>query len=112
MHFLYQLEHPWVLVAIAVVSVARTARLITHDTFPPMEWARPRIAARLGEWADLMVCPFCIGPYLMALQIVWFWLCWNQGPHSGAFVYGWLLPHLWWAASYVAAIVVAYDQPE
>ena len=103
--FLY---HPLVLIIIGTISVARTARLITHDTFPPIEWARPRIAAKLGKWQDLVVCPFCIAPYLMAGQIIWF----SALYHTSAFDYWWLLPNLWWTASYASAIIVAYDQPE
>lgn len=98
----------WIIFAIAVVSVARTARLITHDTFPPIEWARPRIAARLGKWADLVICPFCIAPYLTAVQLVWLTQLWG----TDAFTWGWLIPNAWWALSYLSAIVVAWDQPE
>lgn len=99
----------WVILAVAVISVARVARLITHDTWPPMEWARPRLAARLGSWSELVLCPFCVAPYLMAGQLAWLVLL--RG-HGDAFTLGWLIPNLWWAASYVAAIIVAYDQPE
>jgi hypothetical protein len=77
-----------------------------------MEWARPQLVARFGKWGEVFLCPFCLVPWLMVGQIVWFTLTYNQGPHSDWFIYGWLLPHLWWAASYVAAMVVAYDQPE
>lgn len=101
------LHHPVVLLVIGVISVARTARLITHDTFPPMEWARPRLAAKMGKWQDLMVCPFCIGPYLAAGQIAWFLALYN----TSAFNW-WLIPNLWWAGSYLAAVFVAYDQPD
>jgi len=93
---------------IAVISVARMARLLTHDTFPPVEWARPRLAAKMGKWADLVVCPFCLAPYLMAVQLAWMFWLWD----TPAFRWGWLIPNLWWALSYVAAIIVAYDQPE
>lgn len=112
MEFLNHLLHPAVLAAVAVVSVARTVRLITHDTWPPIEKRRERWAARLKGWSEVVVCPFCAAPYVMAGQIVWFGVAYAQGPHSGWFLYGWLLPHLWWACSYAAAMVVAYDQPE
>lgn len=110
MDLLHTLTSPGWAVVIAVLSVARMARLITHDTFPPMEWARPRIAMRLGsKWEDLVVCPFCIAPYLTAVQILWWALL--QG-HGDNLIWFWLVPNLWWAMSYVAAIVVAYDQPD
>lgn len=105
------LSHPVWMLAIGVVSVARFTRLVTHDKWPPMEWARPRIAAKLGGWAEVMVCPFCAAPWLMAGQFLWWWLLHDHASHD-VFAYGWLLPNLWWAVSYVAAIVVAYDQPE
>lgn len=113
MNYLYQFGQFGFLV-IAVVSVARMARLLTHDTWPPVEWARPRVAAKLGpKWSDLVICPFCLAPWLMAGQVAWFSLLYpGQGQTSDAFLWGWLIPNLWWAASYVSAIVVAYDQPE
>lgn len=100
------LLHPVVMLIIGIISTARVARLITHDTFPPMEWARPRIAAKLGKWQDLVVCPFCLAPYLMAAQMgLWWWA------HETN-IWWWVMPNLWAAAMYVSAIVVAYDQPE
>lgn len=104
------LLHPIALALIGVISVARMARLLTYDTFPPAAWFRLRFAAALGsKWENLAVCPFCITPYLMAVQIAWFLALYH---HHDAFVWGWLVPNLWWAASYAAAIVVAYDMPE
>ena len=103
------LLHPLTLIVIGVLSVARVARLLTYDDFPPLEWARPKVADRLGQWASLTICPFCLAPYLMAVQIVWFLLLYH---HHDALVWFWLLPNAWWAASYLAAIVVAYDQPD
>lgn len=112
MEFLEHLTHPAVLVIVAVVSVARTARLITHDTWPPIERNRERIANRLKGWSELVVCPFCVAPYLTIGQMAWFALLYQFGADSAPFLLGWLLPNLWWALSYAAAIVVAYDQPE
>lgn len=113
MHVLDTLLHPLLLIAVGVLSVARFTRLVTHDTWPPFEWLRPRVAAKLGGWAELVVCPFCAAPYLMAGQMVWFGLLYDlAGLHSDAFTWGWLVPNLWFALSYLAAIVVAYDQPD
>jgi hypothetical protein len=91
---------------IGILSAARVVRLITHDTWPPMEWARPRIAARLGSWAEVMVCPFCAAPYVMAAQMGLWWWAHNTN------IWWWLIPNTWAAAMYLAAIVVAYDQPD
>jgi hypothetical protein len=90
---------------IIVLSVARTARLIVWDDFPPMMWLRPRLIAWFGEkWGKLWTCQFCLTPYLTAGIILWAWLCdlhWTWWVINGV-----------WGLSYVAAIIVAYDQPE
>lgn len=90
---------------IAVVSIARTARLLVHDTFPPVVWLRSHLIAWSPQsWADLWSCQFCLAPYLAAGMGVWVWL-------SGLDTVWWIV-NGWWAASYVAAMLVAYDQPE
>lgn len=93
-------------VVVGVLSVARTARLLTHDTLPPVEKLRSWLSARLAEsdWEELIHCPFCVAPYLAAGMGVWWWLADGH--------WTWWVINGWWAASYVAAIVVAYDQPE
>lgn len=100
--------HDWTLVAavlVGVVSVARTARLLVHDSFPPAAWLRVRYMALVGpssDWAKLAECQFCLAPYLMAGMIGWAWvsdLHWT-----------WWVINGWWAASYVAAMVVSYDE--
>ena len=104
------LLHPIALALIGIVSTARMARLLTFDDFPPAAWFRLKFASLLGsKWENLAVCPFCIAPYLMAVQIAWFLALYR---HHDAFIWFWLVPNLWWAGSYVASIVVAYDQPE
>jgi hypothetical protein len=100
------LLHPAVMLAIGIISAARVVRLITHDTWPPMEWARPRIAAKLGSWSEIMVCPFCCAPYVMAAQMGLWWWAHNTN------IWWWVIPNTWAAAMYVAAMIVAYDQPE
>jgi hypothetical protein len=106
------LLHPVVMLIIGIVSVARVTRLITHDTWPPVEnHFRPWMTGKLRSWAELVVCPFCVSLYLMLGQMAWWWLLHEHGSHD-AFVYGWLIPNLWPAAAYAAAIIVAYDQPE
>lgn len=101
------------LLLIGVISVARMARLLTFDDFPPVEVARQWAYNRLpSSWSKLVTCPFCLAPYLMAVQIAWFAVAYHQGGTSSWFVWGWLVPNMWWALSYVAAIVVAYDMPE
>lgn len=105
------LLHPVTLMVIGIVSVARMTRFVTYDDFPPMEWLRGRLVQVLpNRWGAVMVCPFCMAPYLMAVQIAWF-LATYHAPQS-TFLIWWVLPHGWWAASYLSSIVVAHDQPE
>lgn len=104
------LLHPISLAIIFILSTARMARFLTYDDFPPMEWLRTKVVGVLPDkWAGVMVCPFCIAPYLVAVNIAWFLALYH---HGDTFLWWWLLPNLWWGASYAAAIVVAYDMPE
>jgi hypothetical protein len=49
-------------------------------------------------------CQFCLAPYLAAGMGVWVWL-------SDLNMWWWII-NGWWAASYLAAIVVSYDQSD
>lgn len=94
-------------VAIAVISTARTARLLIHDQLPPVVAAKAWILSRYkpdSKWSALWECQFCMAPYLAAGQGVWLWL---GGDH-----WTWWVINGWWAGSYLAAITVSYDQPE
>lgn len=96
----------WIAAAvIGVLSIARTARLFVWDEFPPMEWLRLRLLSRTPEkWEKLWSCQFCLAPYLALGMGLWAW--------ASDFHWTWWVINGWWAASYVAAMVVAYDQPE
>ena len=101
-------DFQWVAASvIATLSVARTARLIIHDDLPPMVWARARIFALYREdskWVDLLACPFCLAPYLAVGMVGWAWV--------SDFHWTWWVINGWWALSYAAAMVYAYDQPD
>lgn len=90
---------------IAVLSAARTVRLVVFDDFPPMVWLRVRLLALFGEkWGKVWTCPFCLAPYIMAGIVGWGYLSdlhWTWWVINGV-----------WGLSYVASILVAYDQPE
>jgi hypothetical protein len=91
---------------IGIMSVARTARLLIHDSLPPVVWLRTRVLARYAddsEWSALWQCHYCMAPYLAAGMGLWFWL---GGDH-----WTWWVINGWWGASYLAAIVVSYDEP-
>ena len=97
----------WVVaVLVGVVSVARTARLLIYDDFPPMVWLRVRFLARFDDdnsWSKIAECQYCITPYLAAGMLGWAWLSDLNG-------WWWIINGVW-AGSYVAAILVSYDQP-
>lgn len=98
----------WVVATlVGVVSVARTARLIIFDELPPMVWLRVHILARYkddSKWSKLWECQYCMTPYLSAGMLAWAWISdlhWTWWVINGV-----------WAGSYIAAILVSYDQPE
>jgi hypothetical protein len=101
----FDLLHYSLVLVVGVLSVARTVRLIIYDEFPPMEWLRARLLALFPEdskWKAILTCPFCLAPYVTAAMIAW--------AYFSDLHWSWWLLNIWWAASYVAAIVVAYDE--
>lgn len=57
------------------LAVARLTRLVTEDTLPPLEAARSAayraVQARHGEdWAEGLVCPWCVSVHLAAVALV------------------------------------------
>lgn len=103
-------EHA-VAVLIGIVSVARTARLVVWDDYPPTMWLRDRWDRATGEsaWNKLLHCQFCITPYMSAVMLAWWWFAERAG---GVWDNVWWIVNGVWAASYIAASWVAYDQPE
>jgi hypothetical protein len=104
---------PWLLLAATVVSilaVARGTRLVIHDGFPPVALIRHKYATMVPEqWAELVTCPFCLAPWLQLTSLLW---AWTTGLNPETFAGGlWWFTHLWFALSYVAAMVVVRDQP-
>lgn len=93
-------------VIIGVLSVARTARLVVWDEFPPTMWLRMKWDdATEGKGVNkLLHCQFCITPYMAAVLLAWFWF---SDAH-----WTWWVANGVWAGSYLAASYVAYDQPD
>jgi len=88
---------------VGVLSVARTARFLVWDEFPLWLPIKTRLMAVLGDaWGGVFGCQYCIAPYLAAGMGVWVWL-------SDLNAWWWII-NGWWAASYLAAIVVSYDE--
>lgn len=103
----------WVVASlVGIVGTARLVRLVTYDSYPPAAWLRAKWAGLMDEdgdskrsqWAVLLTCPFCLSPYLTAANIAW--------AYFSDLHWSWWLFNGWLAASYLASIVVAYDQPE
>lgn len=91
-------------VIIGILSVARTARLIGFDDYPPMMWLREKWDARTNDkWQPLLGCPFCSAPYLATGMALWWWLA------DGHWTW-WIINGVW-GLSYLASILVAWDQP-
>lgn len=95
---------------VGIVAVGRAARLLVFDDFPPTKAIREGYVRRASEgWGTLLLCPFCIAPYLAAGDLAWFLL----GYHYSDWWYAaWWVVNVWAAVSYLAAILVAYDEPE
>lgn len=111
-------------VLVGTLAVARCTRLVTSDTWPPILWLRLRWLTwvanggtggqdstghiepyrnRRADWADLFTCPFCFAPYAAAGDLALAW-------YSDLATWWWLL-NLWAAVAYVAAMIVARDEP-
>lgn len=62
-----------------------------------------------SAWNKLLHCQFCLTPYLTAGLLGWYWLAERS---DGVWDDMWWIANGVWAVSYLAAILVAYDQPE
>lgn len=104
---MFGVEWPVLLAAAltCTLAVARLARLVAEDEWPPSAWLRNTWIRALNRsaWAGLIVCPFCVAPYIAAADIAWAVLG-DLHPTWWAFN-GWL------ACSYLAAMIVARDIP-
>ena len=91
---------------VGILSVARTARLVIWDEYPPMVWLRIKWDTHIGEdgWGKLIHCQFCATPYMAVVMAGWWYLAdghWTWWAINGV-----------WGFSYVSALVVSYDTPE
>lgn len=103
---------------VGVIAVARAARLVTSDDYPPMVWVRDRwvtwCANHAPDWAELLKCPFCFAPYAAAANLALFLLMdamhasTTNADNLGTW---WWLVNIWAAASYAAAMIVVRDEP-
>jgi len=104
----------WVLaIAVAVLGAGRLARVVTHDSYPPSAWVRQKwsdwvIRHNHEDWGILFFCFWCFTPWVMVIVIGWFLL----GLLVPWILWAWWIFWGWLALSYVASIIVAYDEPE
>lgn len=101
-------HNPWYWLAVALVGVVGTARLVrllVFDTYPPAAWVRSQWEriTNDGPWSTLVHCAFCAAPWFTVITIGWAW--WSDFHWTWWLFYGWL------TASYLASIVVAWDEP-
>ena len=89
----------------AILGVARLTRLIAEDDWPPADWFRNKwiTAFNTSPWAGLVLCPFCVAPYIAAASLAWA-IATDLQP-------AWWIIHGWLALAYLAAITVARDLP-
>lgn len=98
---------------VAIMGVGRWSRLVTYDKFPPVVWVREKwevwtVKHAHSDWTDLLFCPWCFTPWLFLICIGWFALTFV----APFFAWSWWLFWGWGAVSYVASIVISYDQKE
>lgn len=116
----------WTLLAafvVGVIAVGRASRLAVHDAYPPVaafrRWWFNQTVAKGGwreGWALLFTshdggsgCPFCFAPYAAAVNLTWALAAGLEwGPFWSS---AWWVVNVWAAVSYLAAIVVVYDEP-
>lgn len=112
------MSHFWLTwaIIIGVLSVARTARLIVWDEYPPMIWLRTKWDERIGEegWGKLIHCQFCATPYLAVGMFVWAAVAFERFAPTDLWsaTWWWFVVNGVWGLSYLSAMIVAYDQPE
>lgn len=99
------IEHPIWVAIIGTLAVARLARLIVFDQYPPTLWLKTRYLVLVGDsrWGELVKCAFCLAPWIALGDMAW--------AYFTDFHWSWWAFNIWLAVGYVAAMVVAYDQP-
>lgn len=94
----------WAAVAlVTITSAARITRLVTVDKFPPIKWARDKFedATDGSGWQMLTLCGYCFS-FWAALAVV------LSGYYSDWHELWWLINGTF-GASYLAAILMAFD---
>lgn len=101
-------EFYWIAVAVVtVVSASRLTRLAVADDFPPVQFFRDRLydaldrGERLRQWQIITWCGYCASFWITSAVVAWGYLTdWQTA---------WWLVNGAFAASYLAAILMAND---
>jgi hypothetical protein len=92
-------------IIVAWVGSARLTRIAVYDDYPPAEWVRAQIVARVGEkWGKIATCIWCGAPYVVAICMIW--------GYFSDFHWSWWAFWGWMALSQAASTLLAYDEPE
>lgn len=107
------IDHPLLLllaVLVVVFGAGRLTRVLTYDLYPPTialrSWWIGKVTKGNG-WAKLADCFWCASPWVTAIAIGTFFLT----PLQPWILWTWWIFWGWLALAYVAAIVLARDEP-
>lgn len=91
---------------VGTVASARVGRFIGFDTYPPIAWLRAKWDDHTSNsgWNKLVHCGYCSTPYIVAADGSW-----GYFTHGAHMQLAWWLANGFLAASYAAALVIAYD---
>lgn len=112
-------------VVVGILSTARATRLLVHDAFPPVNalrrwWFNQTVAKGRPGWAPLLTdehggsgCPWCLAPWLTAINLAWALLAevHTGPPDPTLWAFTWWVLNGWLAASYVVSMIVVRDEP-
>lgn len=95
-------------VVVGVVGAARLTRVLVFDDYPPaiatrIWWDR---VTKDGPWSKLVHCPWCAGPWIMAVCLAWYVASW-AAPWVG---WTWWLFWGWLCLSYWTSQYVHFDE--
>lgn len=109
----FALDHPFFLVLAVLVVIfgaGRLTRVLTYDSYPPSiairKWWIGTVTKGNG-WSKLADCFWCASPWITAVCIGWFFLT----PLQLWILWSWWLFWGWLGLAYIAAIVLARDEP-
>lgn len=98
------------MIAIAVLGVARVTRVLVYDEFPPTMWIREMWLrlTRENAWAKLWFCWWCMSVWIAALCVGW----WIAGLYVLWAAWSWWIFWGIFALAYLAPMVIVRDEPD